>query len=101
MLDLMSRTVFPLLVTLFVTASLATANPKPEETWPGFRGHGMSGIAPGTGIPEKWSSTENVRWKVSVPGQGWSSPIVWGDTVFLTSGISSKPFKQPTPGLYG
>ena len=61
----------------------------------------MSGIAPGSAVPEKWSATENIRWKVAVPGQGWSSPIVWGDTVFLTSGISSKPFKQPTPGLYG
>ncbi len=61
----------------------------------------MSGVAPGTDVPEKWSATENVRWKVSVPGQGWSSPIVWGDTVFLTSGISGKPFKQPTAGLYG
>ena len=97
----MHRTAFSLFVTLFVTASLAVANPKPEETWPGFRGHGMSGVAPGTDVPEKWSATENVRWKVSVPGQGWSSPIVWGDTVFLTSGISGKPFKQPTAGLYG
>ena len=97
----MNRIAFPLFVTLFVTASIAAANPKPEETWPGFRGHGMSGIAPGSAVPEKWSATENIRWKVAVPGQGWSSPIVWGDTVFLTSGISSKPFKQPTPGLYG
>jgi outer membrane protein assembly factor BamB len=97
----MKRSVFLLFVTLFVTVSIATANPKPEETWPGFRGHGMSGIAPGTAVPEKWSATENVRWKVAVPGHGWSSPIVWGDTVFLTSGISSKPFKRPTPGLYG
>jgi outer membrane protein assembly factor BamB len=97
----MKRTVSLLLVTLFVTASIAAANPKPEETWPGFRGHGMSGIAPGSVVPGTWSATENVRWKVSVPGQGWSSPIVWGDTVFLTAGISSKPFKQPTPGLYG
>jgi len=97
----MKRTVFLLFVTLFVTSSIATANPKPEETWPGFRGHDMSGIAPGGAVPGKWSATENVRWKVSVPGQGWSSPIVWGDTVFLTAGISSKPFKQPTPGLYG
>ena len=61
----------------------------------------MSGIAPGTGIVDKWSATENVRWKIEVPGQGWSSPIVWGDTVFLTSGISGRPFKAPTPGLYG
>jgi hypothetical protein len=36
-----------------------------------------------------------------LPGIGWSSPIVWGDTVFVTSAIGSKPFKQPTPGLYG
>jgi outer membrane protein assembly factor BamB len=101
MLGRMQRTVFLLFVTLFVTASIATANPRPEETWPGFRGHGMSGIAPGSVVPRTWSATENVRWKVSLPGQGWSSPIVWGDTVFLTAGISSKPFKQPTPGLYG
>jgi outer membrane protein assembly factor BamB len=88
-------------VTLFVTpAFAAAAAPKPEETWPGFRGHAMSGIAPGA-APETWSATENVRWKIAVPGQGWSSPIVWGDTVFITSGISGKPFKQPTPGLYG
>ena len=61
----------------------------------------MSGIAPGPGVPERWSATENVKWKVDVPGQGWSSPIVWGDTVVLTSGISGRPFKKPTPGLYG
>jgi outer membrane protein assembly factor BamB len=86
-------------------ASLATivvsAGPKPDETWPGFRGPGMSGVATSRGIPDRWSKTENVRWKVAIPGQGWSSPIVWGDTVFITSGISSKPFKQPSPGLYG
>jgi outer membrane protein assembly factor BamB len=61
----------------------------------------MSGIAPGPSVPDRWSTTEHVKWKVDVPGHGWSSPIVWGDTVFLTSGISGKPFKQPTPGLYG
>ena len=32
---------------------------------------------------------------------GWSSPIVWGDTVFVTSAVSTRPFKQPSPGLYG
>ena len=91
-------------IVLFVTALVTTASgvgPAPGETWPGFRGHAMSGIAPGPGIPERWSATENVKWAVEVPGHGWSSPIVWGDTVFVTSGISSRPFKQPTPGLYG
>jgi outer membrane protein assembly factor BamB len=82
--------------------SLAAAGPVPiEETWPGFRGHDMSGIVPGTRLPERWSATENVRWSVEVPGRGWSSPIVWGDTVFLTTAVNTRPFKQPTPGLYG
>ena len=90
-----------IVVTVVAVASLAATSPLPEETWPGFRGHGMSGIAPGKKIPERWTSSENVRWKIDVPGQGWSSPIVWGETVFVTSGISGKPFKQPTAGLYG
>lgn len=89
-----------LLITLLVT-TVGAATPKPEDTWPGFRGHNMSGIAPSPKMPDTWSTTENVRWKVEVPGRGWSSPIVWGDVVFITSAISSRPFKQPTPGLYG
>jgi outer membrane protein assembly factor BamB len=90
-----------LFVTLFVTASTVAANPKPEDTWPGFRGHNMSGVAPAAKVPDRWSTTDSVSWKAAVPGHGWSSPIVWGDTVFLTSGIGIKPFKQPKPGLYG
>jgi outer membrane protein assembly factor BamB len=100
----MKRTSFTIaaLSAWSLTVTLAAAGPKPDETWPGFRGHGMTGIAPSKGsVPEKWSVSENVRWKLAIPGQGWSSPIVWGDTVFVTSGISSKPFKQPSPGLYG
>ena len=90
-----------IVLTSSLVAASALANPKPEETWPGFRGHAMSGIAPGPAVVEKWSPTENVRWKIDLPGQGWSSPIVWGDTVFITSGITGKPFKEPSPGLYG
>jgi outer membrane protein assembly factor BamB len=96
----------PILTALALIAALGltapgTEPPAPADTWPGFRGHDMTGIAAGGVIPERWSTTENVVWKVAVPGQGWSSPIVWGDTVFVTSGVSGKPFKKPTPGLYG
>ena len=97
----MLRFVTAIVGAVIAVVSAAATSPPPEDTWPGFRGHGMSGIAPGKAIPEQWTTTENVRWKTEVPGQGWSSPIVWGDTVFVTSGISGKPFKQPTPGLYG
>ena len=97
----MVRASIPLVLVAAVSLPLNAAPPGPEETWPGFRGHGLSGVAPGKAIPERWSTTERVKWKIDVPGRGWSSPIVWGDTVYMTSAINGKPFKQPTPGLYG
>jgi outer membrane protein assembly factor BamB len=69
--------------------------------WPGFRGPDMSGLALGASLPERWSATNGVRWAVDVPGQGWSSPIVTGGVVYVTSAISGRAFKQPTPGIYG
>ena len=93
------RLVTFVLVT-YVVASAAAAS-KPDATWPGFRGHDMSGIATANTVPDKWSTTEHVKWVVPISGHGWSSPIVWGDTVFVTSAISSGAFKKPTPGLYG
>lgn len=71
------------------------------EDWPGFRGPGMSGTAASASVPVTWSRTENVAWAAEVPGNGWSSPIVWNGTVYLTSAVSGKPFKEPSPGLYG
>jgi outer membrane protein assembly factor BamB len=87
-------------LALALVTVVAAREPRPEETWPGFRGHEMSGVA-NARVPEHWSTTENVKWAVPLAGHGWSSPIVWGDTVFVTSAVSTKPFKKPTPGLYG
>ena len=53
--------------------------------WPRWRGPSGQGFASGTSYPDKWSATENVLWKVRVPGEGNSSPIVWGDRIFLTA----------------
>jgi outer membrane protein assembly factor BamB len=55
------------------------------EQWPGFRGPTRQGISLERNLPLKWSASENVAWKTEIPGQGWSSPIVWGDRVFVTS----------------
>jgi len=38
-----------------------------------------------TGLPLKWSDTENIAWKTDIPGEGWSSPVVWDDRVFVTT----------------
>ncbi len=69
--------------------------------WPAFRGPTGNGLSSETNVPTRWSTTEGVEWAVDVPGRGWSSPIVWNGRVYVTSAISSRPFKQPTPGLYG
>jgi outer membrane protein assembly factor BamB len=53
--------------------------------WPRWRGPSGQGFASGSSYPDKWSATENVLWKVRVPGEGNSSPIVWGDRIFLTA----------------
>src|SRR5678815_1967665 len=92
------------LVFVVVTGSLVLATGHavaPSPDWPGFRGPGMDGLAIGARLPERWSKTTNVKWVIDVPGRGWSSPIVAGSTVFVTSAISSRPFKRPTPGIYG
>jgi outer membrane protein assembly factor BamB len=55
--------------------------------WPTWRGPKQDNISPETKFPEKWSRTENVKWRTSLPEAGNSSPIVWGDTVFVTQAV--------------
>ncbi|MCX7825652.1 MAG: PQQ-binding-like beta-propeller repeat protein, partial [Verrucomicrobiae bacterium] len=53
--------------------------------WPQFRGPNGNGIAPADAKPPTvWSDTKNLQWKVGLPGPGSSSPIVWGNRVFVT-----------------
>ncbi len=84
--------------SLLLLAPLTASTP---TGWPGFRGPSGNGLSSDTGLPVRWSTTDNVRWAVEIPGRGWSSPIIWNGRVYVTSAISGKPFKQPTPGLYG
>lgn len=53
--------------------------------WPGWRGPSAQGYVQGSGYPDTWSSSDNVVWKTPVPGAGNSSPIVWGDRLFLST----------------
>jgi outer membrane protein assembly factor BamB len=58
--------------------------------WPRWRGPSAQGLASGTGYPDSWSATQNVLWKVPVPGSGNSSPIVWGDRIYLTTAYDGR-----------
>lgn len=68
--------------------------------WPQFRGAQADGLGEGATLPESWSATENVVWKVRVPGWGWSSPIVWGNRVFVTSAVGETELPTPSVGGY-
>jgi outer membrane protein assembly factor BamB len=70
---------------LLFLALLAAAPRLCAENWPAFRGPTRQGLSTETGLPIKWSATENVRWQTPVPGTAWSSPVAWGDNVFLTT----------------
>jgi len=71
-----------------------------QNNSPQFRGEHSLGIGAGGNLPTTWSTNENVAWKVNVPGSGWSSPIVWGDKIFVTSVIKDGEVEPPKKGLY-
>ena len=62
---------------------------------PQFRGPRGDGVAYGTNLPVTWSATTNVAWTCNIPGKGWSSPVVWGDRVFVTSAIGPGSIEAP------
>ena len=66
-----------------------------EDNWPQWRGPGSLGIAEGT-YPDTWSATEHIAWKTEIAGRGHSSPVVWGDRIFLTTSIAAEHFPGRT-----
>ncbi len=70
------------------------------DQWPQFRGPDASGVADDARLPTRWSQTENVAWKTDIPGLGWSSPVVSGDRIFVTSVIPLVEQEKPRTGIY-
>ena len=88
------------LLFLVLSASAVALESEPPVAWPQFRGPAGSGIFDGK-LPTTWSAKENVKWSVAVTGRGWSSPVAWDDTVYITSAISPGAFKAPSTGIFG
>ena len=82
-----------LAVVAFTTAAGAAA--AAADQWPGFRGPNAGVVADNPALPETWSATQNVAWKTALDGFAWSSPIVWNDTVFVTSVVGNEPKPEP------
>jgi hypothetical protein len=70
-----------------LTLLLALSNLHANGDWPSFRGPTGQGLSTATNVPVRWSATDNVDWKSSIPGSGWSSPILAGNRLFLTTAL--------------
>ncbi len=94
---------------LVITCLLATADADrdgagAQHYWPQWRGPLGTGVAPNARPPVEWSETKHIRWKTALPGKGHSTPIVWGERVFLTTaipyGAAVKPRFPNRPGAH-
>jgi outer membrane protein assembly factor BamB len=92
----MSRTSIWLVgLGLLLCATLVQA-----ENWTQFRGPNGDGVTKAGQLPAEWDKDKNIQWKAALPGFGWSSPVVWGDKVFVTTAVSDKQ-KKPSSGAGG
>ena len=93
----------PRLIALLALAAAAGTSLSAQQQWPAFRGANAAGVADGQPTAVKWNApaSENVAWKTPVPGVAVSSPIVWGDRVFVSTAVSSDPSQGIRTGLYG
>lgn len=77
------------LVTLFV-GSVFFANQSWADQWPSWRGPENNGVAPDGDYPVRWGADEGVAWKFTLPGKGASTPVVWGDRIFVTCAVDGE-----------
>ena len=81
------------LLVLFITLALVNANGAenlPQQYWPTWRGPLQTGVSSTGSYLSSWTTEENVLWKVDLPGIGCSTPAVFGDKIFVTSGSGEK-----------
>src|SRR6266480_5140662 len=84
------------LLAFLLSMALAGATAGPD--WPQFRGPDLNPVGASKQLPDTWSKTENVEWTADIPGRGWSSPIVTGGKIFLTTATTEGKSKPPQIG---
>lgn len=103
---MLRRLLLPLLAIAVTTAGSAPAPVAPQsadDRWPSFRGAHARGVAEGVSTPVRWDVEDaaDIAWTTDLPGLGLSSPVVWGDRVFVTTAVSDGGDESFKPGLYG
>ena len=94
-----------LLITCVLSGAIAEHNGAlAQNEWPQWRGPLATGVGPAANPPVTWNDKKNIRWKTALPGKGHSTPIVWGENIFLTAAIpygdTVKPRLPPRPGTH-
>jgi len=78
----------PLLLVIITNSVLSQTGIDYESNWPAWRGPLANGIAPISNPPVSWSESTNIKWRTPIPGKGFSTPIVWGDYIFVTTAVA-------------
>jgi len=75
----------------------------PGRQWPVFRGYMSSGVLDNANLPDSFDLNKmiNIRWKIEIPGLGLSSPVIWGNNLFITTAVSASDNSGFKPGIYG
>ena len=97
---LTSRFSFAMICWILLLGTLTSGFAPGKGDWPYWRGPAANGMAIGD-APLHWSDKENIRWQIEIPGRGSSSPVIWGDQIYLTTaiktGASSEPISKAAP----
>ena len=85
--------------SVLCVAALAVSVAWADDNWPRFRGAEGGVAADDPRLPDTWGPSQNVVWQIDVPGWSWSSPVVWGDHVFVTTAINTAEADKAVAGL--
>jgi outer membrane protein assembly factor BamB len=89
------------ILSAFNPATAAVATAEALRYWPQWRGPLANGVAPEADPPLEWSETKNVKWKVKIPGEGSSTPAIWGDRIFVLTAVATGKRAEATPAEAG
>jgi outer membrane protein assembly factor BamB len=94
---------FVIATLLYYSLNEVSAQVNPDRQWTAYRGNLSSGVLDNANLPETFDFLKmiNIRWKTEVPGLGLSSPVIWGNKIFITSAISQADKDGFKPGIYG
>ena len=96
----MLRSTILLVLFLFLSPFLLTAESGDDgmQYWPQWRGPLFTGAAPDGNPPIEWSEEKNIRWKIRLPGTGYSTPAIWGNNIFISAAIGPEDYTPPGRG---